>query len=222
MPRMERFATAIQQQNPPHAERSDGNFANGDVEWNSRFRFLSTFVREPLKIGAVWPSSRKLSRLIVDCCDFKPHDTVVELGAGTGPFTGLLLKRLNLRGRLLAVELNAANAATLRRRFPHCEVIHDSAENLTDHLNGRKASCIVSGLAWGNMLPRTQNRIFRAVLKSLAPGGQFVAFAYLHAAWLPTSLQFRRRLTRHFHRVETTPIVWRNLPPAFVFRCWFK
>ncbi len=70
------------------------------------------------------------------------------------------------------------------------------------------------------MLPGMQHRILKAVLQSLAPGGQFVGFAYVHAMWLPTTLQFRRRLLRHFSRVETTPVVWRNLPPAFVYRCW--
>jgi phospholipid N-methyltransferase len=144
----------------------------------------------------------------------------VELGAGTGAFTGLLLKRLSGRGRLLAVEINQATATVLRRRFPQCEVIQDSAANLPSYLDGRRADCIVSGLAWGNMLPRTQRQIFRAILKSLKAGGQFVAFAYVHAAWLPASLRFRRQLLRHFKCVETTSVIWRNLPPAFVFRCW--
>jgi phosphatidylethanolamine/phosphatidyl-N-methylethanolamine N-methyltransferase len=182
--------------------------------------FLSAFVREPLTVGAVWPSSRALARVVAESCEIKPGATVVELGPGTGAFTGLLLKRLNGRGRLLAVEINETNVTMLRRRFPRCEVIHDSAENLPCHLGDRRADCIVSGLAWGNMLPGKQNRIFRAILKSLAPQGQFVAFAYVHAAWFPTSWWFRRRLLQHFRRVETTPIVWRNLPPAFVFRCW--
>jgi phosphatidylethanolamine/phosphatidyl-N-methylethanolamine N-methyltransferase len=189
---------------------------------SSPLRFLGAFVREPLKVGSIWPSSRALSKVVVDCCEFRSSDTVVELGPGTGPFTALLLKRLNRRGRLLAVEIDAGNVAILRRRFSHCEVIEDSAENLPAYLNGNRADCIVSGLAWGNMLPRTQNKIFAAILKSLAPGGQFVAFAYVHAAWFPTSRRFRRRLERHFKHVETTPIVWRNLPPAFVFRCWRK
>jgi phospholipid N-methyltransferase len=70
------------------------------------------------------------------------------------------------------------------------------------------------------MLPATQNRIFDAVFASLAPGGLFTTFAYVHARWLPTSLRFRQRLFRHFSRIEVTPIVWRNLPPAFVYRCW--
>jgi len=187
---------------------------------DSPLRFLSEFVREPLKVGAVWPSSKALSRLVADCCEIKSGATVVELGPGTGAFTGPILKRMNGRGRFLAVEINANHAAMLRHRFPRCEIIEDSAENLHRHLNGSRADCIVSGLAWGTMLPRTQSQILRSILKSLSPGGQFIAFAYVHAAWLPTSWRFRQRLVRHFKRVETTPIVWRNLPPAFVFRCW--
>lgn len=216
---MEKIASRTRKLAPRHVESHGTRHNGGAARLDSPLRFLGEFVREPLRVGSVWPSSRALSQKVVDCCKFKPGDTVVELGPGSGPFTELLLKRLNRHGRLIAVELNAANAEALRRRFTNCEVVHDTAENLADHMNGCKASCIVSGLAWGNMLPKTQNRIFKAILKSLRPGGQFVAFAYVHAAWFPTSLRFRRRLQQHFARVETTPVVWRNLPPAFVFRC---
>ena len=153
-------------------------------------------------------------------CSFEPHDTVVELGPGTGSFTELLLQRLDKRGRLLALEINAVNIGVLRRRFLPCEVIHDSAEHMPRYLGSKRAECIVSGLAWGNMMAPTQDRILAAILSSLAPGGQFVAFAYVHALWFPTSLRFRRRLFQYFKRVETTPIVWRNVPPALVYRCW--
>ena len=71
--------------------------------------------------------------------------------------------------------------------LPPCEIIHDSAENLTRYAKPRSAQCVVSGLAWGNMLPAMQDRIFGAVLDSLAPDGQFVAFGYIHAKWFPTS-----------------------------------
>ena len=183
-------------------------------------QFLAEFAREPLKVGALWPSSKALSRVVVDCCDFKAGATVVELGPGTGAFTGLLLKRLNGRGRLLAVEINEAHAAMLQRRLPGCDVIQGSAENLPRYLDGQRVNCVVSGLAWANMSPQTQNQILQAVLDSLTPSGQFVAFAYAHAVWMPTSRRFRRQLMEHFEWVETTPIVWRNLPPAFVYRCW--
>ncbi|MFM7101439.1 MAG: class I SAM-dependent methyltransferase [Verrucomicrobiota bacterium] len=181
--------------------------------------FLGEFLREPFKIGAICPSSATLARVVADACDIRPGATVVELGPGTGPFTGPLLRRLGNHGRLVAVELNPRNSEVLRERFPRCEVVQDSAEHLARHLSPGCADCIVSGLAWGNMLPRTQDAILDAILRTLSPTGQFVAFGYLHAAWFPTSLGFRRRLQRHFPLVETTPIVWRNLPPAFVFRC---
>ena len=186
----------------------------------SPLRFVGAFIREPLTVGSFWPSSAALSQVVVDSCDFKPDDTVVELGPGTGAFTEPLLQRLDARGRLLALEISATNIELLRRRFPRCRVIHDSAENLASHLGGGKADCIISGLAWGNMLPAAQDRIFDAMLNSLAPDGQFVAFGYIHAVWYPTTLRFRRRLWRSFSRVETTPIIWRNLPPALVYRCW--
>jgi len=132
----------------------------------------------------------------------------------------MFLERLAGRGRFVALEINSTNVNVLQRRFPRCKVIHDSAENLASHLGRAQADCIVSGLAWGNMMPPMQDRIMTAIRASLKSGGQFVAFAYVHAVWFPTSLRFRQHLFRHFARVETTPVIWRNLPPAFVYRCW--
>lgn len=183
-------------------------------------RFVEAFIREPFKVGSFWPSSSELSRALVDGCEFESGDTVVELGPGTGAFTGLLLDRLKDRGRMLALEISPTNISVLRKRFSPCEIIEDSAEHLSRYLEPQSARCIISGLAWGNMLPALQDRILDAVLASLAPQGQFVAFGYIHAKWFPTSRRFRRRLQENFRRVETTPIVWRNLPPAFVYRCW--
>jgi phosphatidylethanolamine/phosphatidyl-N-methylethanolamine N-methyltransferase len=194
--------------------------SNTTAQSRSAWRFVEAFIREPLKVGALWPSSSGLSKLIVDSCDFAPGDAVVELGPGTGSFTGLLLEKLRGRGRMLAMELSETNIAELRQRYPHCETIHDSAENLPKHLNGARAKCIVSGLAWGNMFPAMQDRIFNAMIESLAPEGQFVAFAYVHARFYPTTIRFRKLMFSRFKRVELTPIIWRNLPPAYVYRCW--
>lgn len=194
--------------------------SQASVRRNSAWQFLEAFIREPLTVGAFWPSSAALSRVVADSCEFDPADTVVELGPGTGSFTKLLLERLDERGQLLALEISETNIKALRDRIPRCKAIHDSAENLGRHLAGQKARAVVSGLAWGNMLPAAQDRIMHAVTSSLAPGGQFVAFAYSHARYFPTTLRFRKLMFRSFSRVETTPVIWRNLPPAYVYRCW--
>ena len=190
------------------------------VRRRSALQFLEAFIREPLTVGALWPSSASLSRVVVDSCDFDPADTVVELGPGIGSFTKLLLERLDEQGQLLAFEISETNITALREGFPRCRAIHDSAEHLGRHLGGQKARCVISGLAWGNMLPAAQDRIMNAITSSLSPDGQFVAFAYVHARYYPTTLRFRKLMFRAFTRVETTPIIWRNLPPAYVYRCW--
>jgi phospholipid N-methyltransferase len=186
-------------------------------------RFLTSFLRQPLTVGAFWPSSRALAKLVIEGCDLPSRRTIVELGPGIGSFTELILSRIRRDSRFLAIELNEPNARELKRRFPQLEVHHDSAANLPACLSPLKdgrADCIVSGLAWGNMLPATQDPIMNAILASLEPGGLFTTFGYVHAVWYPTSLRLRRWLRRNFARVETTPIIWGNLPPAFVYRCW--
>jgi len=204
---------------PVPAERRHHGRAAGGSRVRPQLRFLSSFLRQPLTVGSVWPSSTALSRVVVESCGLRPGDTVVELGPGTGAFTGMMLDHLDGDGRLVAVELNSSNAAVLRRRFPQCEVIEGSAEHLPRYVGRSAAHCAVSGLAWGNMSPRMQDRILRAILRSLAPSGRFVAFAYVHATWLPSSQRFRRSLLRYFDQVDMTRIVWRNLPPAFVYQC---
>jgi phospholipid N-methyltransferase len=186
---------------------------------NSQLQFLCQFACQPFTIGALWPSSKALSKVVADSCDITPGGTIVELGAGTGAFTRQILKRLDGRSRFVAVEINRSHAMLLRRRFPQCEVIQDSAEKIRSYMGNRRAACVVSGLPWGNMFPSKQDRLLETVLEVLAPGGQFIAFAYLHAFWFPTSRRFRGLLTRRFDRVESTAVIWRNLPPAIVIRC---
>jgi phospholipid N-methyltransferase len=81
----------------------------GLAEFNSRLRFLGAFVREPLTIGAVWPSSSALARKVVESCEITLGDTIVELGPGTGVFTELILQRLGSHGRFVAVEIHPSN-----------------------------------------------------------------------------------------------------------------
>lgn len=184
--------------------------------------FLGTFLREPLQVGSVWPSSSRLAGMVVDQCSLESRRMVVELGPGTGSFTRLILERLHPQSQFMAMEINPTYVRQLRTTFPQLQLHADCAGKLPEYLRRHyraKADCIISGLAWGNMLPATQARLLDAVLASLAPGGVFTTFAYAHARWFPTAMRFRRCLLHHFSQVEHTPIVWKNFPPAFVYSC---
>jgi 16S rRNA (adenine1518-N6/adenine1519-N6)-dimethyltransferase len=57
---------------------------------------------------------RRALRRIARAADFALHDTVVEVGAGSGMLTELLARRA---GRLIAVEVDPEHAGNLRQRF---------------------------------------------------------------------------------------------------------
>ena len=81
------------------------------------------------------------------------------------------------------------------------------------------ADAILSGLPWANFSRELQERLLGAVVAGLRPGGRFATFAYVPAAHFPPGRRFRALLEASFPRVETTRLVYRNFPPAFVYRC---
>lgn len=183
---------------------------------------LQTFVRQPFRTGSVIPSSAALAELMLEDMGIESADTVVELGAGTGVFTRLIAERARPDALLLAFEIDSAFARELAPRLPRVRVVNDSAEHLARHLReaGRDgADAILSGLPWANFSQELQERLLRAVVAGLRPGGKFATFAYVPAAQFPTGRRFRRLLERTFARVEITRTVLRNFPPAFVYRC---
>ncbi|MEN3539789.1 methyltransferase domain-containing protein [Microbispora sp. ZYX-F-249] len=178
------------------------------------------FLRSPAATGAVAPSSRRLSEAVCVPVPERGDPVVVELGPGTGPFTAEIQRRLGGRGRHLAVEINARLAGRLAARYPKVELVVDDAARLPELLAGRgvaAADVIVSGLPWAAFAPAHQAGLLRAVVASLAPGGAFTTFSYVHARALPAALRFRRGLGRAFEEVVAGRTVWRNLPPAFVY-----
>jgi phospholipid N-methyltransferase len=208
--------------NRKHRTQQTGFLRALEMDIVEHLEFFQAFIREPASVGALSPSSRALALAMIRDFALKNADTIVELGAGTGAFTGPILDRIGKLTTFVVMELDPMHARSLRRRFPGLTVYNDSAERLIDYLTLRqkqKADYIVSGLPWANIPPDTQDRIMEAVLTCLAEDGVFTTFAYVHARWLPKARQFRRALERRFASVQTSPVIWRNLPPAFVYRC---
>lgn len=185
-------------------------------------RFLGTFIRNPRTTGSLIPSSRALARRMLDGLGLETANTVIEIGPGTGAFTGELIRRAKPGARLIAIELEPGFAEVLTRRHPEIEVVNDSAEALPDILSARgirEADAIACSLPWANLPDGVSERIIAALVASLKPGGAFTSYVYLTGVLLPGAWKFRALLRKSFATVERTPVVWANVPPAFVCRC---
>ena len=185
-------------------------------------RFLREFLRNPAHTGAIAPSSAGLAKTMNEWTAWENARVVLELGPGTGVFTRAILDRLRPQARFLAIELNAVFVTELRQQFAEVEICHDNVGNLEAicaHAGITEVDAILSGLPWASFPADLQDRCLHAITRVLRPGGQFCTFAYLQGLCLPAGRRFRRLLGQHFSGVERSATVWRNLPPAFVYRC---
>ncbi|MDD3118810.1 MAG: NAD-binding protein [Victivallales bacterium] len=180
------------------------------------------FLRNPRITGAILPSSRHLSNAMTAGIGIKTARRIVELGPGTGAITRHIIRKITPETKFLAVELNPQICEEFSKRFNDIKIINDSAANLRSILANEglhEADIIISGLPWASFGAELQNCLLTEIIHSLAPRGVFTTFAYIQGLALPTAHIFRRNLDRRFTTVHRTPIIWRNIPPAVVYRC---
>jgi phospholipid N-methyltransferase len=178
-------------------------------------------------VGAVAPSSRYLTRAMVDPLPLRRAEVVVELGCGTGVVTRELLNQMPRHSVLLAFEINPRFSRYLREKIsdPRLVVLTTSAENVREEVRRRgfqHVDAVASSLALTLMSAQLKNDILSESAGVLRPGGVFTQYLYLHGIqWQggkPGLFAGDRMLRQHFRDVDQT-IVWPNIPPAFVYAC---
>jgi len=172
--------------------------------------------------GAIVPSSDALGRAIVRNLDLTNAKAVVEYGPGTGAFTTYVLQSLDQDAEFIAIEINPRLAAMFRSQHPEIRIFQDSVANaraICSEAGIDQVDCIVSGLPWASFPESRQVEFLDEMMRVLKPGGQFVTFAYVHGLILPPGRRFSRILPKYFKSISRSPIVWSNVPPAFVYRC---
>jgi phosphatidylethanolamine/phosphatidyl-N-methylethanolamine N-methyltransferase len=182
--------------------------------------FLKEFCRNWQTVGAVAPSSPALAERMMEATGVCQARRILELGPGTGAFTRAIADTMPREASYLGIELNDTFVQQLRPRFPRmCFECAGAQEfDFTQVLApGETYDTIISGLPWTAFPRGLQEAILKNVLPHLAPGGCFATFAYWGFHKLPSGQRFRALLHELTHGVETTRVVWPNLPPAFVY-----
>lgn len=154
--------------------------AQSHEKMDDRVLFLQEFLKNPLQVASIIPSSRFLERRVVELAEIGSARTIVELGAGTGGTTRAMLGAMPSCARLLSIEINPRFCGLLghiedRRLIMHCGSAHELQEILS--LYGLPApEVVVSGIPFSTMSRPAGSRILEAISSVLVPGGRFVAY----------------------------------------------
>ena len=184
---------------------------------DDRLAFFQGFLRKPMQVGSIIPSSRFLERRIAQAARIERARLVVELGPGTGGTTRALLRQMRSDARLLAIEIDPDFVSVLRRlnRDPRLIVHEGSATDIRQILAKHELGApdvILSGIPFSTMTRPLGREIIRSVHDALEPGGVFVAYQVRDRVKILGSEVFGR---------AQTDMVLLNVPPMRVYR-WEK
>ena len=192
--------------------------------WHDHWLFLNHFRKNPRSVGAIAPSSQRLARAMLNGVPISRGDRLVELGPGTGAITGEIARHIPADGRCLAIDIDPIFSAKVGARWPEITSVCDRAERLVEIARSHDflpVNHIVSGLPFASLPMSSTRAIVEAIAESLAVGGTFTTFQYLHAYALPPAVTVRRLLTRAMGSSPARSVVLANLPPALALR-WRK
>ena len=174
--------------------------------------FLKRFASSPRRIGSVAPSSKFLTRAMLDRVDWENAKYIAELGAGTGVFTREIVRRARKDAKILVFEIDPALQKMIRDEHPEHEGL--TLQELYRYMNENGISeldFVISSLPFTVLPPKMTVRILNSVVKALKPEGHFVAYQY--------SSIMKHVLKKKFAHMKTRFVMF-NVPPAFVYDCW--
>lgn len=186
--------------------------AEGQLAASGRL-FGREWMRSPLGVGAVAPSSAYLAQAITAGLA-TAEGPVIELGPGTGVFTAALLRHGIRPDHIVAIEASEGFARELALCFPQVVVIQDDAARIR-HLTpfGRGgAAFVICGLPLLSMPSRKVLQILSGCMTVLRPGGELRLFTY--GPRCPVSKAMLSRLGLVARNTAFVPL---NMPPAWVY-----
>ena len=202
------------------------NFSADQAEQNRAFArraaggplwmFFRGFIKHPVMVGSVIPSSRMLIDKMLGQVDWQNTKLFVEYGPGVGTFTQHILDRLAPDATLLTIDTNSDFTDYLNGKFTdsRLEAVTGSAANVRKIMAERgfdHADFILSGLPFSTLPPGVGPRIASETHAALRPGGAFLVYQF--------SPKVRDFLVPHFARIDHD-FELINIPPAQLYWAW--
>lgn len=185
---------------------------------NENFQFLQAFFKNPLNVGAIAPSSRNLAAKMLHGIEPSPDNIVLELGVGTGAITRHLESIIPDRDSYLGIEVDRSLVETLNSRFPDLKIIcGDAAESYSIHQDSGlgKVRYLVCCLPFVSLPKKVSESVLQEIERFMADGCELRIFQYAHGYYLPPAIKLREFLRDRYGKSKRSPLILRNLPPAY-------
>ena len=177
------------------------------------WQFLRGFIKNPVMVGSIIPSSRVLIEKMLAPVDWQTTRLFVEYGPGVGTFTRPVLDQLAPDATLVTIDTNPDFTRYLRESIddPRLVPVTGSAADVELILDDRglgSADYVLSGLPFSTLPPGIGDDIAEATAKVIRPGGAFLVYQFS-----PKVLDF---IKPHFDGIDRG-FEWINVPPATLF-----
>ena len=178
--------------------------------------WIRNYLRHPMKVGAVFPSSGALGARMTSHIAGWKGGYVLELGPGTGVFTKALLQRGIPEEKLVLIEQSRSFAHALQLNYPKASVIQGDAVEIRKYLTAlgiEQVEEVVSGIPLVSLGIATRKAICDESLSVLKEGGSFVQVTFFWRCPIPGDI-----VKKYSGVKKYCGVVIRNFPPAFVWR----
>lgn len=174
--------------------------------------FLRRWLANPLRVGAIAPSSAALAKLVARNTIHSKDELVVELGAGTGTVTKALVDAGLPEENLILIELDRDMLAFLRTRFPRATVIDGDASKPEEVIPADavgRVDTVISGIPALQFPLEKQRDFVKQCFSVLREDGQLLQYTY--------SLKSPLRLKALDVPGQRLGVAMANLPPAHLW-----
>lgn len=185
---------------------------------NENIQFLQAFFKNPLKVGAIAPSSSELAQKMIDGFEPNKDSIILELGVGTGAITKFVQESVPNGESYLGIELDKNLVRSLNRKFPNLKIIRGNAcksFSLHKRTGLGDVKYIVSCLPFVSIPNEVGKNILLEIDKFMEQGCVFRTFQYAHGYYLPSAIKLREHMRNRYGISEKSPLIVKNVPPAF-------
>ncbi|MBP6918221.1 MAG: methyltransferase [Legionellaceae bacterium] len=185
------------------------------ASFNEHLKFLGQFLKLGRRIATPCVSPRALAIAACKCVDAHTVQTIVELGAGTGAITKVIIETMHPQSTLVCIEINAELGSYLKKYSKNAHIVIcdvTQTEEVFCDLKLDKVDVVISSLPFRNLPPQSTAAIIRFFCKfSRSNNARFCQITII--PWM-----YKKVYQLIFKNVESQ-LVWKSIPPGEVYIC---